>query len=149
MINKNNRMLTAGAVVFKRLDNKKVQWFLVKNSDEDSWEIPKTAVRKGESSVRAALRMMGEQAGMTTRILEEAGRYSATAAVNGKMMPKQFIYYLLLYKSSGEVLAFDNYLWFDFGKAVKKLASKKEQDMLRKAKEELDKWIKERQKKKS
>lgn len=149
MINKNSRMLTAGAVVFKRLDNKKVQWFVVKNSEEESWEIPKTVVRKGESSVRAALRMMGEQAGMTTRILEEAGRYSTSIAVNGKMTPKQFIYYLMLFKSSGEVLAFDEFNWLDFGKAIKKLDSKKEKDMLRGAKEELDKWIKERQKKRS
>jgi ADP-ribose pyrophosphatase YjhB (NUDIX family) len=74
-----NLVLVSGAIVFKE-KRKKTTWFLSRQKDTDGWEIPKVLVRKGESSVRAALRMMGEKGGMTSKVL--------AATVNVSPSPK-------------------------------------------------------------
>lgn len=139
-----NLVLVAGAVVFRE-QHDKPEWFLIKHQDEDAWEIPKVAVRKGESSVRAALRMMGEKAFMTTRVLEEVGRAGGVANINGKAVPQRHLYYLMLSKSpSKETIGFPGSRWFDYVQANKKLSSKREKTMLKEAKEIYKKWKKER-----
>jgi predicted NUDIX family NTP pyrophosphohydrolase len=70
--NNNQQISVAGAIVFR--DNRgKRQFLLSKNKEDSGWEIPKITVRRGESSVRPAIRLTGEQGGITARILEEAG----------------------------------------------------------------------------
>jgi hypothetical protein len=95
------------------------------------------------------LRMMGEQGGMGTQILEEAGRAGGVATVNEKTVPRRYIYYLMVQKSgSKEVLGFDEHLWLEYAKAVRKLSSKRERAMLRQARQELRKWEKRKKEKK-
>jgi hypothetical protein len=142
----NNTILIAGAIVYKRLKNKKIKWFITKQSDDSDWEIPKIVVRKGESSVRAVLRMTGEQAGMGCRVLEEAGRAGDSTIVNGKSMPRKIIYYLTKQNTEGEVLDFSDYLWLDYSKAQRKLSSKREKEMLKLANKEFKNWLKKRKK---
>ncbi len=136
-------MLVAGAIVFKRSKNGQVRWFLVKGGGEDKkgWEIPKALVRKGESSARTVLRIMGEQGGMNCRILEEAGRIEDYLAVNGKKTPRRIIYYLVLERSGGEVLGFDEFGWFDYSSALRKISWEKEKVVFRAAKKEFDIWL--------
>ena len=123
-INK-NLVLVAGACIFKEKKGV-LKWFLVKQNDEDKWEIPKVLVRKGESSVRAVLRVMGEKGNMTTRVLEEAERFGGITTVNGKKLPQRHIYYLMLSRTSqGEAIGFSESAWFENSKATKILASKK------------------------
>jgi hypothetical protein len=132
-----NMVLVSGACIFKEARGN-IKWFIVKQNGEDDWEIPKVLVRKGESSVRGALRMMGEKGNMTTRVLEEAGRYGGVTTVNGKKLPQRYIYYLMLSRaSSGEAIGFSENVWLDFGKAVKKLYSKREKSVLKLANREL------------
>jgi len=138
---KDNKVLISGAVIYKEYRGKR-SWLVIKKSAEDDWEIPKTVVRKGESSVRAAIRMMGEQAGMSTKVIEEAGRAHGSATINGRVVPQRFIYYLMSLKSSGEILGFERSGWFQYAKAAKGLATKRERAMLREAREELKKWKK-------
>ena len=139
-----NLVLISGAIVY-RYQNDKVEWFLVRHQDTNEWEIPKVTVRKGESSVRAALRIMGEKGAMTTRVLEEAGRAGGTTTLNGKTVPQRYIYYLMVLKlSSKEPIGFQSYEWFEYPKAIKKLSSKRETSMLRDAKDTYKKWKKER-----
>lgn len=132
-----NLVLVAGACIFK--ENRGVlKWFLVKQNDEDKWEIPKVLVRKGESSVRAVLRMIGEKGNMTTRVLEEAGRFGGITTVNGKKLPQRHIYYLMLEKSqSGESIGFSDSTWLDYTKTLKALSSKRERSVLKAANIEL------------
>lgn len=137
----NNSILVSGAVVFRDYRGKQ-GWLMVKQSEELGWEIAKVMVRRGESSVHAVIRMTGEQAGMTTRVLEEAGRINTTSNANGKAINKRLIYYLMQLRSASEVIGFADYKWAEYGEALRKLASKKEQLMLRQAKEELKKWQK-------
>jgi len=148
MNTKNNNLLVSGAIVFKDYHGNR-RWLLIKNPKDGRWEIPKITVRRGESSVRASLRMTGEMAGMNTRVLEEAGRTSGATVINGKSIPVKYYYYLLVYKSGGETIGFEAFEWMDYAKAIKKVDLKREKDMLRGAKTVLREWEKERKKKKS
>ncbi|MBI3397429.1 hypothetical protein HY045_03055 [Candidatus Woesebacteria bacterium] len=138
----NNETITGGAVVFR--DNRgKRQWLIVKHNDESDWEIPKITARRGESSVRSVLRMTTEQGGMTTRVLEEAGRGNATLTVGPKTIHQRLYYYLLVQKAGGvDILGFSDYEWQEFPKAVRKLSLKKEKQIFKDAKGVLKEWEK-------
>ena len=133
----------SGAIAAKKARNGKIYWLIVKMNEDSEWEVPKITARRGESTVRASLRMMGEQAGMTAKVLEEAGRSRSTSNINGKSMTKMTLYYLLLQQSAGEIIGFHKGSWFEYAKAVKTLKQKKEKEMLRSAKKEFVNWRKE------
>ena len=135
-------LLISCAVVYRQ-GSKKGFWFLVKNEDGEEWEIPKMVVRKGESSVRASIRMMGEMANMDAKVIEEAGRAGGMTTVSGKTVPKRTIYYAMIQRTGGEIIGFENYKWLDYAKAVRKLSSKRERAMIKSARAEIDKWLKE------
>ncbi len=139
----NNQLTVSGAIVFKDYGGKR-KYLLVKQNEDSGWEIPKITVRRGESSVRAVLRMTGEMAGMSTQVLEEAGRSGGVSLVNGKSIPVKFYYYLLIQRSGGEMLGFARHEWLEFGNALKKISLKKEKDMLKNAKKVLRDWEKAR-----
>jgi len=138
----NNQIYVGSGVTFKRLKNGKVYWFLIKDQDGDTWEFPKVIARKGESSVRATLRMLGEQAGMGCRVLDEMGRTNGYSQVNGKSVPKRILYYLVYNKSQGEALGFAESTWLEYAKASRKLSSKKEKDVLKVARDYQKSWQK-------
>ena len=143
LMKKDTTILISVACLFKESKGKKY-WLLIKPSEDLPWELPKATVRKGESSVRAILRIMGELAGMSVKVLEEVGRASATITINNRSVPQKIIYYLLVFKASaGEVLGFEDAKWLENAKAVKEVASKKEASRLREAKQVLAKWEKE------
>ncbi len=135
-INK-NLVLVAGACIFKEARGS-MKWFVIKQNGEDKWEIPKVLVRKGESSVRGVLRMMGEKANMTTRVLEEVARFGGVTTVNGKKLPQRHIYYLMLAKAaSAEAIGFSESAWVDYSKMIKMLSSKREKGVVKAASTEL------------
>ena len=141
-----NKMLVGVAVVIKS-KRKRERWLIIKNSNNDSWEFPKIVVRKTESSVRAVIRMAGEQGGMRARVLEEAGRGTSSYVNSGRQIRQKLIYYLMINKGdSGESIGFDSPTWLEYSKAVRKLTSKKEQNVLRKAKKIYKEWEKKRKK---
>jgi hypothetical protein len=133
---KNNNLTVSGAVVFRDHGGKR-KWLVVKTPHEDRWEIPKITVRRGESSVRASLRMTAEMAGMNTRILEEAGRSNGIMVVGDRSMPIKYYYYLMIQRSGGEMIGFEAFQWLEYAKASKKIFLKREKDMLRGARETL------------
>jgi hypothetical protein len=142
-MNKDTTILISVGCVYKESKGKKY-WLLVRPSEDSDWEFPRATVRKGESSVRAILRILGEMGGMSVRVLEEVGRSSATIILSNRSVPQRFIYYLLIYRSSaGEVLGFDDFKWLEYAKAVKELGSKKEISQLRAAKGVLARWERE------
>jgi hypothetical protein len=141
-MNNNKTVLVAGAVIFRDYQGK-IQWLLVKETQDDDWEIAKTIVRKGESSVRGALRLLGQKGGMSARVLEEAGRSGGVSTVNGKTVPRRFIYYVMLTKSQAmEAIGFADVTWIDYKEALKKLPTKKEQAILKESYEYYKKWKK-------
>ena len=143
MTNKSNQEMLIGAAVLFRDYRGKRQYLLVKGKEEDGWEVPKVIVRRGESSVRAAIRMTGEQIGITARVLEEAGRGSGPANLNGKSVSQKYYYYLMMQRAKGgEILGFNDFVWLEFEKAYKKLDLKKEKEILRNSKPILKEWEK-------
>ncbi|HLD90322.1 MAG TPA: hypothetical protein VI911_04810, partial [Patescibacteria group bacterium] len=72
MKNNNGEILIGGAVIFKEGRGK--NHFLLSKNNEGEWEILKSTVRRGESSVRAVIRFTSEQGNMNTRVLDEVGR---------------------------------------------------------------------------
>ncbi|MBU0999742.1 NUDIX domain-containing protein [Patescibacteria group bacterium] len=145
MAAKNNNISIGGAIVYKEGRSKRSYWIVA--DKEDNWEIPKVTVRRGESSVRATIRMTSEIVGMNAKVLEEVGRHSAVVLVNGKTIPQKTYYYLLQLKTAGEIMGFEKYRWMDFKKATKAVELKREKEALKSAEELIKKWEKERKKK--
>ena len=139
---KNDKVLVSGAIVFKEYRGR-LTWLIVKKNEENGWEFPKVVVRKGESSVKAVIRMMGEQAGIGAKVLEEAGRAGGSTSINGRVVPQKNIYYLMMQNSAGEILGFESHKWLEYAKAMRKLSSKREKVIMKQAKKELTAWKKE------
>ena len=139
---KTDYVLVSGAVVFKKAKNGRVYWLVVKKNEDSDWEIPKITARRGESSVKAVLRMMSEQVGMTAKVLEEVGRFGGSTTINGKVIPRRVLYYLMTITSESEALEFYDYSWHEYAKALKVIRTKKEKEMLRNAKKEYKIWLK-------
>ena len=131
---KQKLILVGGAVIYKKVQGKPV-WFIVRQKEDSDWEIPKTTARRGESSVRSVIRMMGEQAAMNVKVLEEVGRSGGAVLIGQNTIPQRTIYYLLICKEAKEVLSFLEFAWLDYARAVKKLKSKKDQSTLKAARD--------------
>lgn len=126
-------ILTSGAIVFND-KNKNVVWLVVKQKDDGDWEIPKFIVRRGESSVRTSIRVMGERGGMSLKVLEEAGRIGWVSSAEGKTSQHKCIYYIMRLKTPPkEIFGFPDSVWLDSTKALAKISSKKEKDIFREA----------------
>ena len=139
MFNKNTIFISV-AIIFRKSKNKK-NWLIVKKGDDDPWELPRIMVRKTESSARGAMRMAGEQLGMTTQILEEVGRSGGVTTVNGRTFSQRQLYYLLIVRDeSGEGIGFAEHEFLDFAGASRRLPQKRDKQMLKAAREELKKW---------
>lgn len=139
---KDQQILIGGAVIVRDQKGKK-QFMLVKQKEDSEWEIPKVTVRKGESSVRAVIRMTSEQAGMSTRVLEEAGRFTGSTIVNTKSIPQKFYYYLMLQKAGGiDAIGFFEFQWLEYAQALKKLTLKKDMEMLESGRDIYKEWEK-------
>jgi ADP-ribose pyrophosphatase YjhB (NUDIX family) len=139
---KNQQIVIGGAVIFRENRGKR-QFLLVRQKENETWEIPKVTVRKGESSVRAVIRMASEQGGMAVRVFEEAGRATGSTIVNAKSIPQKFYYYLMFQKGgSSDLIGFDEFKWLDYGEALKRLGLKREKDMFKGGKDVLKVWEK-------
>ncbi|HLE49070.1 MAG TPA: NUDIX domain-containing protein [Patescibacteria group bacterium] len=139
-----NILLIGGAVVVKVL-NGKFLWLIVKNAENNGWELPKVVVRKTESSVRAVIRTMGEQGSMRAKVLEEVGRINSTVKKGDKVINQKQIFYLMLHRAdSGESIGFSESEWLENTKASKKLNLKREVQILRDAGKMFKSWFKER-----
>jgi hypothetical protein len=147
MKNEKGEILVGGAVIFKEGKDKKL-FLLSKNNDGD-FEILKSTVRRGESSVRAVIRYTSEQGNMNTRVLDEVGRGTSVGTVNNKSVTYRYIYYLLLFKAGIEISGMGDISWHDYASASKKLKLKREKDMLKIASGMVKEWEKTKKKKKS
>ncbi len=147
MKNDKGEILIGGAVVFKEVNGKKM--FLLSKNGEGEFEILKSSVRRGESSVRAVIRYTSEQGNMNTRVLEEVGRASGAGNLNNKPVTYKYIYYLLYFKAGLEISGIGDVSWFDYSTSVKKLKLKREKDILKNASGMVKEWEKTKKKKKS
>jgi 8-oxo-dGTP pyrophosphatase MutT (NUDIX family) len=138
---KNNQQVSIGGAVVFRDNRGKRQYLLVKTKEDGGWEIPKVTVRRGESSVRSVIRLTAEQGGISARILEEAGRYTASVVINGIPISQKYYYYLMFQKSGpSELIGFQAYKWLEPSDVLKKLDSKKEKEMFKSGRDVLKEW---------
>lgn len=147
MKNEKGEILIGGAVVFKEGKGKNL--FLLSKNNDGEFEILKSTVRRGESSVRAVIRYTSEQGNMNTRVLDEVGRGTSVGTVNNKSVTYKYIYYLLFFKAGAEIAGIGDISWFDYATAAKKLKLKREKDMLKIASGMVKEWEKNKKKKKS
>ena len=147
MKNEKGEILDGGAVVFKEGKGKNL--FLLSKNNDGEFEILKSTVRRGESSVRAVIRYTSEQGNMNTRVLDEVGRGTSVGTVNNKSVTYKYIYYLLFFKAGAEISGIGDISWFDYATAAKKLKLKREKDMLKIASGMVKEWEKNKKKKKA
>ena len=137
-----NTIFIAVAIIFRKTaDKKKKKWLIVKKGEDDPWELPRIMVRKTESSARGAMRMAGEQLGLTAQILEEVGRSGGATTVNGRTFSQRQLYYVMIVRDdSGEAIGFAEHEFLDYAVAVRRLPQKRDRQMLKNAREEMRKW---------
>lgn len=83
-----------GAVAYREKKNSP-EWYIVKKKDSNNWELPKSDVRGGESSVSAIIRYMNESLGIKAQVLEEASRTKLTVNLNGAPTEQNLYYYIM------------------------------------------------------
>ncbi len=110
------------------------------------WEIPKDTVRRGESSVGAAIRFMTEENGLRARVLEEAGRATVTAKDGTE---EKLIFYLMYLAGGLNTVAWEGkkkteIKWFPFMAAGKKLSLVREKRILKQANNVFKEWQREK-----
>jgi ADP-ribose pyrophosphatase YjhB (NUDIX family) len=137
------KILLESVGVICRKQKGEVVWLLVKQESDGDWELPRGMVRKGESSVRAAIRTMSEKLGMKAKVLEEAGRSGGAAKIKEQIVTKRTLYYLMQYRDGFEMLGVFEAKWMSYKEAIKKISSKREQGMLKEAKNIIDEKIEE------
>lgn len=139
--------LVAGAVAYREKKGEP-EWFVVKSKNGERWELPKSDVKRGESSVQAVIRYTQETAGLKASVLEEAGRVNVTATIQGAPIEEKVIFYLMR-NGNGEVLIPSslNSEWLKFASAKKRLSLIREQKMLTAAHDILREWQQKRTRK--
>lgn len=133
-----DEILVAGSAVCKQRAGK-TYWLLVRPGKEDSLQLPKVIVRRGESSVRAAIRSVSEMAGIRGKVLEEAGRTTVFSTRDGKSLFRRIIYYLMQQRGKDENAPTARVFWSEFIRARSKLSSL-EQRILAQARTTLTEW---------
>lgn len=137
-----NLVLLSTAIIYRE-NKKKKEWLIVKQEKDSAWEFPTIAVRRAESSAKAAIRLAGEQLGMNARVIEEVGRAGGSTTINGKIVPQRQLYYLMrLRVQTGEILTYAENKWLDYALAVRKLPTKRDRQMIKDAKKEVGLWHK-------
>lgn len=132
-LGKEKIILSAVPCVFRKV-NGEIEWFLVKTDKDKDWELPKTMVKPVESSVRAAIRMLSENAGMDAKVLEEIGRVGGATRINDRIATQRTLYYLMLFKTGRQILGFVEAEWFPHAQTLKKIKAKKDIQFIKDAK---------------
>ena len=134
-------LVSAGAV-FKNRAGKNL-WLLVKGSSNESWQLPKSIVRRNESSVRAVIRTLSEMAGVRVRVIDEVSKTSVRSGRNGRSFTKRTIYYLMQQRGKDGTIATSRTTWVNARNMRGKLKSIAERKILTQAKKILTQWQKE------
>ncbi|MCX6816598.1 MAG: NUDIX domain-containing protein [Candidatus Beckwithbacteria bacterium] len=118
------REFSAGGVVYKK-DRNKILWLVAKHSGYHKWVLPKGLVEKGEKLEATAIREVGEETGIKTKVvakIPEPEKYIYT--MNGVKIFKMVFYFLMEY-ISGDIKNHDFEMeeieWLEFDEARKRL----------------------------
>lgn len=136
--------LLTGATAYRK-KNGHTKWLIVKEDGQEGWVLPTGDVRRGESSVRAAMRLLRDNIGMRSKVLEEAGRATISTTENGEPLSQKLIFYLIRRRVGGEkVNGYVEQKWIPYSQARRSLAKTTEKRILRQANETLKEWRKQK-----
>ena len=133
--------ISAGGVAFRKRAGL-VEIALISVGDEHRWQLPKGLVDKGESTQAAAVREVGEEAGLETESVQQIDKieywYVAKHTPERARIHKYVYFYLLVYKS-GDVADHDSEVnearWVSIEDAIEMLAFNSEKQVVEKARE--------------
>lgn len=132
------REFSAGGIVFNKHKILLIRNSSIKNPKKSFWGFPKGHIEEGESSERAALREVKEEAGIDAQIVKKLGDSRYVYTRDGEKIFKMVTIYLMSYKKGKlkadpiEVLELD---WFSKEECLAKLSFSKDKDLLIKAAE--------------
>lgn len=113
-----------------------VEVVLVGRAWDNFWVLPKGTPHEGESTEEAALREVGEEAGVSARIVGELGSIHYWFSRHGVRYSKEVFYYLME-AVGGDVSLhdheYDDARWFPLDEAPGKLAYANEAEMAQRA----------------
>ena len=125
---KTRELVSAGGVAFRNVDSR-IEIVLIKTAMEGRWQLPKGIIDPGETPEQAALREVGEEAGITCAIVEKidvidywfVDRYS-----DAPVRTHKFVHFFLMQYLSGDVADHDDEVfearWVESVEAVKKVS---------------------------
>ena len=132
---------SAGGVAYRDGQNGP-ELAVIKTSEEGRWQLPKGIIDPGETTEKAALREVREEAGITCELVEpiETIEYWFVGSYDGprKRYHKKVSFYLMKYLS-GDVADHDHEVtearWVSFDDALTMLAFKNEKEVVEKARQ--------------
>lgn len=148
------REFSAGGIVYKKLkvnnplrgknEKLKVLWLIIKPAETDRWQLPKGKIDAGESSEKTAIREVEEEGGIKAKVIQKIGSEQFFFFFKGNRIFKTVTFYLMEYvsgnpKNHDEEVS--ESVFFDFDEALNKLTFKNEKEILKKAKEILERPI--------
>lgn len=139
------RAFSAGGAVWRK-EKGKDYFLLVKPDGTDRWQLPKGTVDEGESSQETAIREVGEEGGVDAKILEKLGKSQYFFVLKGQKIFKTVTYFLMEYlgdTKEGHDHEVDEAKFFPFNEAFEKLTFEDDKDILKKAKEILERPMQE------
>jgi 8-oxo-dGTP pyrophosphatase MutT (NUDIX family) len=137
--------ISAGGVAF-RLNDAQIEVAICAVKPSRRWQIPKGLIDAGERDEEAALREVREEAGIECELLEkiETVEYWYFAQHKGERVRyHKFVHFFLLRYLSGDTANHDHEIaearFVPIGEAVEMLAFKSEKDVVKKAKDLIEK----------
>jgi len=121
---------SSGAVVFHEIGGV-VRYLLIKNRRSAHWSFPKGHVEEGETDEQAAMREVKEETGIDIHILE-GFKAKSEYSIQHKIEKVVYIYAATCEnpKTSIQEEEIEDYLWLDFGKAMKHLKFENDKNIL-------------------
>ncbi len=135
------REFSAGGVVFKN-----GEWLIIRPTGTKRWQFPKGKTDKNESSKDTALREVEEEGGVKVEIIEKIGNSQYFFVLKGKKIFKTVTFYLMKYfgdTKKGHDWEVEEAVFVSYKEALEKLSFKNDKEILKKAKNALDRGIQE------
>ena len=116
---------SAGAVVFRVSEDKKVLYLLLKNDQSNYWDFPKGKVEATETIKQTALREIKEETGLDTEIVlgfSDVIKYNFTSRA-GELVDKEVTFFLALANTDKVKISDEHgdYIWLSFVEAYEKV----------------------------
>jgi 8-oxo-dGTP pyrophosphatase MutT (NUDIX family) len=144
------RELSSGGVIFKKVrklnpDEVIVLWLLINPKDTQRWQLPKGRLKKSENAIDAAVREVEEETGVKIKVLSKVGVQRYFYYVNKQKTLKFVTFYLMRFvketNKGHDKKEIDKVKLLEYRDASEKLSFQNDKDILKLAKEMLERGI--------